>query len=106
MLAVETLPSLVKLGLVVETLLSVDILELVVWVMLSLVVLGLVVDTISSMVDSRMDVVAILVVLGGKVVVVRPERRAHFYVPVFSETLKVLQTGRKTSFHIDLFAQT
>lgn len=69
MLAVE-LPSLVKVGLMVETLPSVDILELVV---------EMVVEAVLSVVDSSTDVVVIIsVVLRGKLVVVRPGRRAHF----------------------------
>lgn len=64
------LPSLVKLGLVVETVPSVDILELVV---------VMVVETLLSVVDSPKDVVVIMsVVLRGKLVEVRPGRRAHF----------------------------
>lgn len=69
MLSVE-LPSLVKLGLVVETLPSVDILELVV---------KMVVETLLLVVDSpTVTVVIMSVVLRGKLVVVRPGRRAHF----------------------------
>lgn len=79
MLAVETLPSLVILGLVVEMVLSLVVLGMVVETLLS-------VDALGFVVDSPVDVVVILsVVLRGKLVVVRPGRRAHFYVPVFSE---------------------
>lgn len=107
---VEMVLSLVMRGMVVETLLSVNVLGMVVIatcsvvllsvvamvglgveMLLSVDVLGLVGDTIPSVVlllvvNSPVDVVPILsVVLKGTLVVVRPGRRAHFYIPVFAK---------------------
>lgn len=60
-------------GLVAEELSSVDVAELVV------LSLGLVVETLVLVVDSPMVVEVIKsVVVRGKLVVVRPGRRAHF----------------------------